>query len=49
MNDIVEAAMKAHPDLAPKTSPQALRASLKRQRDRLAAVAVICIQRNAAG
>ena len=49
VNDIVEAAMKAHPDLAPKTSPLALRASLKRQRDRLAAVAIICIQRNAAG
>ena len=30
-------------------SPAALRASLKRQRDRLDRVAIICIQRNAAG
>jgi hypothetical protein len=44
-----QAAMKAHPNLSPKMSPPALRASLKRQRDRLAAVAIICIQRNAAG
>jgi hypothetical protein len=48
-NDIVKAATKAHPDLSPEMSPPALRASLKRQRDRLAAVAMICIQRSAAG
>jgi hypothetical protein len=48
-NDIVTAAMKAHPDLSPELSPAALRASLKRQRDRLGAVAILCIQRNAAG
>jgi hypothetical protein len=48
-NAIVEAAMKAHPDLSPEMSPPALRASLKRQRDRLERVAIICIQRNAAG
>ena len=48
-NAIVEAAMDAHPDLSPEMSPPALRASLKRQRDRLERVAIICIQRIAAG
>ena len=48
-NAIVAAAMKADPDLSPKMSPDALRASLKRQRDRLSTVAILCIQRNAAG
>jgi hypothetical protein len=47
-NDIVTAALKAHPDLSPEMSPSALQASLKRQRDRLNAVAILCIQRNAA-
>jgi hypothetical protein len=48
-NDIVKAATKARSNLSPEMSPPALRASLMRQRDRLAAVAIICIQRNAAG
>ena len=47
-NDIVTAALKAHADLSPEMSPSALLASLKRQRDRLNAVAILCIQRDAA-
>ena len=49
VNAIIEAALKAEPDLSPDMSQAALNSSLDRQRSRLQRVAVICIQRIAAG
>ena len=49
VNAIIEAALKAEPDLSPDMSQAELNSSLERQRSRLQRVAVICIQRIAAG
>ena len=46
---ILAASKKAHPSLRPDPSPATIRASLKRQQARLGGVAVLCIQKEAAG